>query len=124
MKFRVPNIIKDAKKQYAFAQLSAVEIWSDYSYVQRSIEKSPYFIKILKKDLNYWKGFFNKNKISNYIKLGASVGEFVILIPVDKLCPKEKHGFKVDSLRETIRYADSNEAYDYASEYMRQKYGA
>ena len=60
--------MKQAEKPYAFTGLSAIEIWSDYSYVQRGIEKSPYFIKVLKKDIAYWKRFFNSNNIPNYIK--------------------------------------------------------
>ena len=39
LEFKVPEIIKEAKKPYAFTNLSAVEIWSDYSYVQRGIGK-------------------------------------------------------------------------------------
>ena len=37
LEFRVPEIIKKAEKDYAFTGLSAVEIWSDFSYVQRGI---------------------------------------------------------------------------------------
>ena len=39
LEFKVPQIIKEAERDYAFTNLSAVEIWSDYSYVQRGIEK-------------------------------------------------------------------------------------
>ncbi|MBU1201185.1 MAG: hypothetical protein KJ583_04010 [Nanoarchaeota archaeon] len=124
LEFRVPEIIKNAGKIYAFTQLSAVEIWSDFSYVQRGLEKSPYFIKILKKDLKYWKTFFNRNEISNYINSGGTIGEFIILIPVSSLSFEEKNGFKVDSLKETIKYAKSNDVYAYASEYIKKKYGA
>lgn len=121
--FRVPGIIKEAKKQYAFTQSSAIEIWSDFSYVQRGKEKSPYFIKILKKDLVYWKRFFNAHEIPNYIGTGATIGEYVILIPAGRLSFKEKNGFKVDSLKETIRYAKSMDIFAYALEYIRRKYG-
>ena len=38
LEFRVPEIIKTAEKEYAFTKLSAVEIWSDFSYVQRGLE--------------------------------------------------------------------------------------
>ncbi len=124
LEFRVPEMMKSAKKDYAFTGLSAVEIWSDFSYVQRGMEKSPYFIKVLRKDLKYWKGFFNKNKIPNYAGKGSTIGEFVILIPVSSLPYNEKNGFKVDSFKETIIYAKANEAYAYASEYMEGKYGA
>ena len=124
LEFRVPEIMKGAEKAYAFTQLSAVEIWSDFSYVQRGVEKSPYFIKILQKDLKYWKEFFNRKEIPNYVSLGGTIGEFVILIPVRSLSFEEKNGFKVDSLKETIKYARSNEVYAYATGYIRRKYGA
>ena len=49
--FRVPEVVKEAERPYAFTGLSAIEIWSDYSYVQRGLENSPYFIEVLRKDL-------------------------------------------------------------------------
>jgi len=121
--FRVPEIIKQAKREYAFSRASAVEIWSDFSYTQRGREKSPYFIKVLRKDLNYWKAFFNANKILNYIGSGMTIGEYVILMPVTTLSFEEKNGFKVDSLKETIQYAKSNDIFAYASEYIENRYG-
>ena len=121
---RVPEIIQNAKKKYAFTQSSAIEIWSDFSYVQRGFEKSPYFIKVLKKDLNYWKEFFSHNGIPHYIRSGMTIGEFVILIPVNTVAFEEKDGFKVDSLKETIANARSNEIHAYELEYIRKRYGA
>ena len=123
LELKVPGLIKKAEREYAFTNLSAIEIWSDYSYVQRGIEKSPYFIKILKKDLKYWKNFFNKSNIPNYVNNGATIGEYVILIPVRKLRFIEKEGYKVESLRDTMKLAKSNEIYLYAYKYMRKKYG-
>ena len=122
LNFKVPEIIKKAEKAYAFTGLSAIEIWSDYSYIQRSIEKSPYFIKILKKDLKYWKDFFNKHNIPNYINKGTTIGEYIILIPVEKLDFTEKQEFKVESLKNTIRLAKLNEMYLYAYNYIKNKY--
>ena len=122
--FRVPEIIKRADRDYSFTNLSAIEIWSDYSYVQRGIEKSPYFIKVLKKDLEYWKGFFNKQGIPNYLDEGSTIGEYVILIPVKKLRFIEKEEYKVDSLPSAMNLAKKNEMYLYAYNYMRRKYGA
>lgn len=121
--FKVPELVKKTKKPYAFTNLSAIEIWSDYSYVQRGIEKSPYFIKILKKDLKYWKEFFNKNNIPNYVNQGSTVGEYVILIPVDKIKQVDKVGLKVEPLKKTLKTAKKNEMYLYAYNYMRKKYG-
>jgi len=122
LEFKVPQIIKKAEKDYAFTNLSAVEIWSDYSYVQRRIEKSPYFIKILKKDLKYWKNFFNSYNIPNYVNSGTSIGEYIILNPVERLSFVEKEGCKVESLRDTIKIAKLNEMYLYAYNYIRNKY--
>ncbi len=123
LEFRVPEIIQKAKKKYALTKLSAVEVWSDFCYVQRGLERSPYFIKIEQRDLKYWQKLFNDNGIANYVGSGGTIGEFVILIPVHSFSIKEKDGFKVDSLKETITYAKSNEAYAYASEYIEKKYG-
>jgi hypothetical protein len=124
LNFRVPEIISKANKVYSFTGLSAIEIWSDYSYVQRGIEKSPYFIKVLKKDLKYWKNFFNKSGIPNYIKEGSTIGEYVILIPVNKVRPTEKAGLAVDSLKETVKSAKKNKIYLYAYNYIKEKYGS
>ena len=123
LEFKVPQVIKEASKPYAFTNLSAIEIWSDYSYVQRGVEKSPYFINILRKDLQYWKKFFNKINIPNYIKEGSTIGEYVILIPVDYIRYTDKDGLKVDQLNDALKTAKSNEMYSYAYNYMRKKYG-
>lgn len=123
MDFRVPKILLDSKKPYSFTKNSAIELWSDYSYTLRGIEKSPYFIKVLKKDLKYWKKFFNKNEIPNYVELGSTIGEYIILVPVKNLTFDEKEGLKVDKLKETMKYAKSNDIYEYASQYMQKKYG-
>ena len=122
LEFKVPQIIKEAERDYAFTNLSAVEIWSDYSYVQRGIEKSPYFIKVLKKDLKYWKNFFNRHNIPNYVNEGTTIGEYIILIPVKRLRFVEKEGYNVESLKETIKLAKLNEMYLYAYNYIKKKY--
>lgn len=124
LEFRVPELIKTAEKKYAFTRLSAVEIWSDFSYVQRSFEKSPYYVKVLQKDLKYWKEFFNVNEIQNYIESGTNIGEYVILIPAKRISFDLKDGFKVESLEKTAKFAGSNDIYAYALEYMQDKYGA
>ena len=124
LEFRVPGIMKEAEKPYAFAGLSAIEVWSDYSYVQRGIEKSPYFIKIIKKDLRYWGAFFNSRGVPFYVGQGGTIGEYVILEPVESLDFTEKEGLKVISLPETIKIAKANDMYSYAYNYMRKRYGS
>ena len=124
LQFKVYEVIKKAEKPYAFTNLSAVEIWSDFSYVQRGIEKSPYFIKVLKKDIGYWKSFLNQRNIPNYINSGSTIGEYVILIPVEKIKAVDREGYKVESLKETLIIAKKNEMFDYAYRYMKRKYAA
>ncbi len=124
LQFKVPELIKESKRPYAFTNLSAVEIWSDFSYVQRGIEKSPYFIKVLKKDIKYWKMFFNQRNIPNYINKGSTIGEYVILIPIKKIKAVEKEGYKVEPLKQTLKIAKSNEMFAYAYKYMEEKYAA
>ena len=124
VEFKVPELIKEAKKPYAFTNLSAIEIWSDYSYVQRGIEKSPYFIKILRKDLKYWKGFFNQRNIPNYINEGSTIGEYIILMPVNSINAVDKEGLNVEPLKRTLTIAKDNEMFSYAYQYMRNKYGS
>ena len=124
LEFKVPEIIKEAKKGYSFTGLSAVEIWSDYSYIQRGMEKSPYFIKVLRKDLRYWKEFFNKKNIPNYVNEGSTIGEYIILIPVEKIDCIDKDGLPVEPLKKAAKIAKDNEMYSYAYNYMRKKYGS
>jgi len=123
LEFKVPYVIKKASRPYAFTNLSAIEIWSDYSYIQRGIEKSPYFIKVLSRDLKYWKEFFNKKNIPNYLKEGSTIGEYIILIPVTGIKFANKDGLKVEQLNEALKTAKTNEMYSYAYSYMRKKYG-
>ena len=122
--FKFAKIIKEAKMKYAFTGLSAVEIWSDYSYVQRGFERSPYFVKVFKKDLNRWKDFFNKRNVQYYISEGSTIGEYAVLMPVDRIEFTEKDGLKVEHLKKTLKTAKENEMYSYAYNYMREKYGS
>lgn len=123
LEFKVQDVIKKANKKYSFTNLSAIEIWSDYSYIQRSMGKSPYFIKVLKNDLPYWIDFFNSNNIPNYINEGLSIGEYVILIPVNKIDSVEKDGLKVEKLKAVLKMAKSNKIFSYPYNYMQRKYG-
>ena len=103
--------------------MSSIEIWSDYSYVQRGIEKSPYFINVLKKDLIYWKEFFNKNGVPYYFNEGSTIGEYAILIPVKNIAYVRKDELNVIPLKKTLKIAKENEMYSYAYDYIMNKYG-
>ena len=122
--FRVPELLKTSGLPYALTGLSAVELWSDYSYVQRGLQKSPYFINVLKKDFGKWRVFLNANSIPNYVNAGAAIGEFVVLHPVNGLEFVEKNGLKVIPLKEALRIAKNNSLYSYAYSFIKKKYGA
>ena len=122
--FRVHSLMAEAKRPYSFTGLSAVEVWSDYSYVQRSAVRSPYFVRVLGRDLPYWKGFFALRRMPVFVGSGTTVGEFVILLPCKSLRRVQKDGLWVDSLQDTVRQASQNEMHSYACEYMRKKYGS
>lgn len=121
--FKVPQMLGKAQKPYAFSGLSAIEVWSDYSYTQRSVERSPYFIRVLRRDLPYWKGFFAAKRVPVYVGKGTSIGEFAILQPAAKLESVEKDGLSVEPLQDAMAEARANEMHYYAYEYMKKKYG-
>lgn len=123
LEFKFYKIIKTAEKQYVLTGLSAVEIWSDFSYVQRGIEKSPYFIKVLEKDIAYWKNFFSEERFPYFIEKGTTIGEYVILVPVKKIDFVEKDNLKVEKLETVAALVKKNKMYQYAYDYMREKYG-
>ncbi len=123
LEFKVPEIMKKAARPYAFTGLSAVEIWSDYVYVQRGVERSPYFIEVLRKDVSYWKRFFHQNSIPVYVGKGTTVGEFVIIIPKENIESVQKEDISVVPLKEAMSMAKENELYAYAYHYMKKKYG-
>jgi hypothetical protein len=123
MEFKIPRLIRESERPYAFTGSSAVEIWSDYCYVQRSMEKSPYFIKVLKSDLEYWKKFFHKTRIPTYVNDGKIIGEYVVLIPVEKIDQVQAHGISVEPRSVTMKYAKANSMYAYAYGYIQGKYG-
>lgn len=121
--FKVPKMLGQAERPYAFSGLSAIEVWSDYAYTQRSYERSPYFIRVLRRDVPYWKGFFAAKKVPAYIGKGTTIGEFAILLPVAKMESVEKDGLSVEPLEDAMEEAKGNEMHYYAYEYMKKKYG-
>ncbi len=123
LEFKVSEIMKKAARPYAFTGLSAIEIWSDYVYVQRGVERSPYFMEVLRKDVSYWKRFFHQNSIPVYVGKGTTVGEFVIIIPKDNVESVQKESASVVPLKEAMTMAKENELYAYAYHYMKKKYG-
>ena len=116
------EVLKSSELPYALTGLSALELWSDYAVVQRKMEKSPHFVKVLKGDLQKWKDFLNSESIPNYVEKGGTVGEFVVLIPVSRLSFVKRNGLKAERLWETVRQAEGNEAYQPLLNYIKKKH--
>lgn len=123
--FKVPEILKRSEKKYYYGKMSAVEIWTDFSYIQRSWEHSPYFIYIKKEDLNYWKGFLSKHNIPFFIEEGSFIGEFVILMPMKKLSRLSDttyNHFHVEKLSSCVRFCKNNSLFEYPLAYLKEKF--
>lgn len=120
--FKVENALKKSEREYYYSKMSAVEIWSDFSYIQRSWEHSPYFIKIKENDLDYWAEFLSKEGIPFFIKEGSFIGEFVILDPEKKLKYCMHNGFPVEKLNDVVKFCQNNSLFEYALAYLTQKF--
>lgn len=120
--FKIPNILKKSEKEYSYTKMSAVEIWTDFSYIQRSWEHSPYFIKIKESDLDYWKDFLSKEGIPFFINNGTFIGEFIILEPQKKLQYSIYNDFPVDDLDSVVKFCQDNSLFEYPLAYLRQKF--
>ena len=123
--FKVPEMMGAAKRPWCYTSASAVEIWTDFSYVQRSWEYSPYFIKVLRRDIRYWKRFFRANGISVFVReAGSAIGEFVVLNPVEKLDYVTHEGSPVDRLEDVVKFCERNSStFEYPLAYLARKHG-
>lgn len=124
IEFRVPNLLKEAGMKYAYTDASAVEVWTDYSYIQRSWEHSPYFVKVLRNDLGSWVDYFRKHKVRVFTsKPDLALGEFVILKPEAKLAYETHNEMPVDSLESAVRYSEKHiESFEYPLAYLKAKF--
>lgn len=120
VRFRVPKLLEDAEKKYCYSKSSSVEIWTDFSYVQRSFEHSPYFIRVLKEDLKFWVDYFRDHKIKVFIKEPKpALGEFVVLIPKRDFKFVTYHNKPVEPLNETKSFCEKNiQTFEYPLAYL------
>jgi len=123
--FRVPGLLEEAGRNYAYTGASAVEVWTDYSYIQRSWEHSPYFVKVLDGDVKFWTRHFRGHKVNVFVKEAQpAIGEFVVLFPQEQLKYEVHDDVPVDNLREVTRFCERNiEAFEYPLAYLRNKFG-
>jgi hypothetical protein len=119
---RVPEMLKSSKRDYCFSRMSAVEIWTDFNYIQRSFEHNPYFINVKEEDLDYWKDFLASQNIAYFINEGTFMGEFVILLPkknIEFVSHKEN---PVEKLEEAVAFCQGNSLFEYPLAYLVKKF--
>jgi len=124
VEFRVPRLLSEAGMKYAYTEASAVEVWTDYSYIQRSWEHSPYFVKVLRSELDRWVSYFRIHKVKVFIsRPELAMGEFVILKPADELAIVTHNGLPVDPLKLAVSYSEKNvHTFEYPLAYLKAKF--
>lgn len=124
-KQKTENVLQKAELKYCFTKASAAEIWSNETYIQRSWEYSPFFIKVLKKDLKKWEKFLDSEGINFFVDKPANiVGEFVVLEPASSIQISLHNGKPVEALKETIKFCEQNkDSFEYVLAYFLRKYG-
>lgn len=99
---RVRRIILKAPWTKAFVDSSAVEVWTNGSYiVSRSAFIKVFHISIIESDHSKWINYLNSSGVS--IKGKKKVGAFVDLIPVKSVKYELKNGEPVIPKDETIK---------------------
>ncbi len=121
---RVPGLLSRAGMRYGYAEASAVEVWTDYSYVQRSWEHSPYFVRVLRSDLDRWVSYFRTHKVRVFTsRPELSMGEFVILKPADEFAIVTHNGLPVDPLKLAVSYSEKHvHTFEYPLAYLKAKF--
>ena len=124
VEFRVPRLFSEAGMKYAYTEASAVEVWTDYSYIQRSWEHSPYFVKVLRSDLDGWISYFRKHKVKVFTsKPEMAIGEFVVLNPSGGFAVEMHNGQPVDPLASAVAYSETHiHTFEYPVAYLEAKF--
>ena len=121
---KVEEALQEAGLKYCFTKASAAELWSDETYIQRSWEYSPFFVKILKKDVGKWKRFLSSKEIKFFSgPISNTIGEFVVLVPVASMKIDFHNDRPVEPLQETITFCEANkDTFEYVLAYLSDKY--
>lgn len=124
IEFRVPDLLEDVGMPYAYVDASAVEIWTDFAYIQRSWEHSPYYVQVRRDDIEEWTDRFRDHRVKVFVdEVRPALGEFVVLRPVERVSGTDHDGVPVQPLDEVVRYCEEHiDAFEYPLAYMRAKY--
>jgi len=122
---KVERGLQESGLSYCFSKATAAEVWSNETYIQRSWEYAPFFVKVLKKDLKKWKQFLDSREIRFFIEKPSNiVGEFVVLVPVALMKVDFHNSRPVEPLQETIAFCEANkDGFEYVLAYFSNKYG-
>lgn len=120
------DILSRADRKYAFCGNIAVGLWTEgYYWTGFTKGFKPIHIKVLKKDLRYWKEFFKKNNAEFALENDRKTlfGPTYILQLAMDFKIEFKDNVKVIPLEEVIRFCKANElTYKPALEYLEEKY--
>ena len=125
VEYRVPKLLRDSDMRFSFTEASAVEVWTDYTYVQRNWEHSPYYIRILSKDTEKWIEYFSHHKVKSFIsEAEPAIGEFVTLKPHSELAKVIIYNdVPVDELKVVVKYCERYiDAFEYPLAYLKAKF--
>lgn len=120
----VENSLKKSGLSYCFAGTTAAEIWSNETYIQRSWEHSPFFVKVLEKDLMKWVYFLKSNGMTFFVETPRNVvGEFVVLIQCKSIEVDFHNGKPVEPLKDTVKFCEKNkDSFEFVLAYFSKKY--
>jgi hypothetical protein len=120
------DVVTQATKPYAYAQSTAVNIWTDgYYWTDFTKGFKPIHINVVQKDVPYWKTFFNHHD-AEYVIEGEHrtlFGVMYVVHPKETVTVETKHDKPVVPLQEIVQYCQSNSIiYRPALEYLDKKY--
>jgi len=121
---KMMNLLKVSVMKWCFSSLNALEVYSDFSVEHRSWLSSPFYIKVLKRDLKKWIKIFKKHDIPVYKnQTKAELGEYVVLIPKAGFKVNIVDNYPVEPLEEVIKFAKQR-SFEFAFElrYLSEKY--
>ena len=107
------DLLKEAGMRYALTGPDAVFFWTKGGYqVDRFFGFYPIHLKVEKKDLKRWKGFFSSRKQRFYVK-GQPIrqtlfGLFYVAYPEVDFKAEKVNGFCVTPLKETVEFCQRN----------------
>lgn len=116
------DILKNAIKEYAYCDNDAVSIWTEgYYWTGFTAGFKPIHIKVLEKELDWWRNFFKENDVE-FSAVGERktlFGLSYILHPETRFRIEKKGEIPVIPLKEAMEFCKKNElTYRPALEYL------